>query len=317
VKIRRMWAVGFTMIELMVVVSIIGILMGMLFPVVWSLDRSVRMNGAVSTIGAAVAAARVAVGQGGHFAVDGYREYRGMAVLFTPGGELRLVESVDARRLAMGGGAPPDLIDENNNPLDPEAGAFDDIRNRDYLMLPNGVGVVGIARGAAGTGIAGLKLLTPPIAIRFDGEGKLVSGAAISGVDERLVYYDGNYDGEYDTNVDRTNPYTTSPYNPAVWDSTDDNFDDTTKNPVSVPGRHTGEDRENLPFEEIETVVGVLVFSKAEVVGEGLNLISKVGTGAPVNNMVAGWLLEDNDSDGELDNSQVMFFSRYTGVVVK
>ena len=289
---RRTSRSGFTVPELIVVLSVAIMLLGSLAPALSALRSSTQMQVAINTVSIAVTAARAYATAGteddlgdlaeqypNEYAEFTGFEYSGTAMLFTPAGELRLVQNV---QLARNG---------SNNYLQPLRNGYADVSERDYIKLPRDVGIVGIARNRSS--ITGLLLLTPPFAIRFDPHGGLVAAQPASL--NRTVYYDRDYNGTYTTSVGRTASYSpdawdpNSPaYNPAHWNNT--------------------ENLHELPFDEIETVVGVVIYSKRELRGSGRNHSASVALGNPINESARDWIRE---------NGTILFFSRYSGAVIK
>jgi prepilin-type N-terminal cleavage/methylation domain-containing protein len=295
--------VGFTLIELVVVLAIVGAFLGMLYPAVSKMTASSRLSGAVDTIGVTVPAARAYATRG--IASLGEinptfagASYSGTAVIFTPAGELRIVENDQA------------ALNMLNQPLEPSRNGYADIPDFEYVKLPKGVGVVGISANASGTDP---DFLPPPFAIRFTEEGYLITGTDLGVADERLVHYDGNVDDQYrlsGNGVNRNSPYPSGgTYDVDKWDPESSEYtpsNDTSNN----PGINPVVDKYKLPFEEMETVVGVLVYSKAAFREAGLNW----GTSTPAT--INAWL-GAVDANGKLVNARPLFFSRYSGQVFR
>lgn len=266
---------GFTITELIIVISLAAITLGAVLPGVSAMRHMNQTKAATNAIGTAVTAARAFASSNqadfkdtGDPAYAGFT-YSGVAILFTPAGELRVVENQQNAEVTAGSDNFLESLNRNG---------YRDIPGRDYIRLPRDSGVVGIARNATG-----LLLLTPPFAIRFTEHGSLV--AALSSSD-RLVYYDGDYDNGHGTSARGS-------YDSDDWDP----------NVNSSVGQNQG--RYLLPFEEIETVVGVMVYSKRDLRGAGFN---HDGTGSGINTAARDWILANGES---------IFFSRHTGTLIK
>ncbi len=272
---------GITLPELIVVISVAIALLAATIPSISAVRRAIQDESGTNAITAAVTAARshVATGQANlqdMGSLTGPYEgitYQGVAVLFTPAGELRLVQHFQKAK-----DSDPKLIAPNYN-------GYRDIPDQEYIELPSDVGVVGIARGAS------LFLFTPPFAVRYNSEGNLVAG--ITDANARLVYYDSDRDGEFDVADART-----SGYNPDTFAALGGDVD----------GIYT------LPFDQIETVIGVVTYSKKDLYEAGKNLNSTTSGRFPLNSNAAQWLLDPDGNPATDDgHGQVMFFSRYSG----
>ncbi len=279
---------GFTLLELLVVITVIGVLLGTLAAGTTMMIRSNQTAMAMNTIAAAVTASRAYATADKMDLEDlGDPQYAGVtfsgaAVLFTPAGELRLVEN---DQYAMDGSSPQKLLEPKNQ------NGYADVSGREYLKLPGDAGVVGIARGTLG-----LYLYTPPFAIRFDEHGNLISGQNLGVNFDRLVYYDGNiYNNKYTSSTRPNN------YNPDLWDP---------NSPGYINRWDTTELKYKLPFEKIETVVGVVVYSKRALRDAGLNHDGTGGTDS-LNAAATTWLLDPNAKNG-----RIMFFSRHSGTKI-
>ena len=340
---------GFTLAELMIVVTIFVFLAGLSFPALRALARSTRTTTGINAVTVAGAAAQVYARQTRPpltsvipTATDG--EYSGTALLFTPRGEIRLLfndqfigeqgTSAYLEETAISVGVGPTIY----NGLD----GYKDIPDREPIRVPNSTGVFGIARGNNG-GTPTLVLLSPPFAVRFGTSGQveyedrsdLTAGASTTpyvdtGVSETIdlnfIYVDGDYTGGVDPALTRTNCRTpntgTNDYFPDYWDPSNDNFDaDATWSTLGTS--ETADDREIIPFDCIETVIGVIVYDKLEFreflqdqVAEG-NLTNAdipsrydVGDGSATANVAVDWLLDK-------DNTRAFLFNRHTGALFR
>ena len=285
---RRTSRSGFTVPELIVVLSVAIILLGSLAPALSALRSSTQMQVAINTVSVAVTAARAYTSVNAVNDLDGIDpqfsglKYSGTAILFTPAGELRLVENDQWAKDGSSGGGKY---------LQPNRNGYADVPNRDYIKLPRDVGVVGIARRRPGPN--GLLLLTPPFAIRFDPNGGLIAAQPSS--PQRVVYYDGNYNDQYKVTGKRPDSY-----NPDEWDPNSPGYDSTHWN--------TTANLHELRFEEIEAVVGVVIYSKRELREAGWNHTATGTTGNSINSNASVWIRE---------NGTVLFFSRYSGALIK
>ena len=295
---------AFTLIELLVTVSIIIVLIGVSLPSISAMTRWAKTTSGVNTIHVAVTAARAFARRdlSGQFEdVDdgtiGQQSgvYSGVAMLFTPSNEIRLVQNTP-RALSTGGSLLERMATERNG--------FADLPDRDYIKIDPDVGMVGIVRN----GYQETILFAPPFAVRFDIEGRLVQGQDL----DYHVYYDANYDGEFRTSgtaagsgYERRRWYgqTVIPeaYDPYLWDPRSEKHDSSNFN--------TALDKMELPFEEIETVVGVITFSKPELTQAGFDLTSVTSnTIFELNTSARDWILE---------NGRVLFFNRNSGVLLR
>ena len=286
---------GFTITELIVSLTIAGLMAGITIPAMTSLARNSKQAVAVNSVASTVAAARayairdMADLQSTHIddpEFDGFT-YSGAAAVFTPAREIRLVEN---DQLARNG--------NNTGYLEPKLNGYRDIPNRDYTRLPSGVGVVGLARG--GTPI-GTLLLTPPFAIRFDSTGKLIAAQPTGVSAEHAVRYDGNYNGLYRSTVERDS---IEDYNPDLWDP--DRADAQTTDSPGNNFARLPDGRYTLPYDALEAVVGVVLYSDGDLrAAVSLpNPLSALDASGKLDPQVEAWILE---------NGRVMLFDRYSG----
>ncbi|MEM1444627.1 MAG: prepilin-type N-terminal cleavage/methylation domain-containing protein [Planctomycetota bacterium] len=299
---------AFTLIELIVVISIITLLVVLSFPYIRGMLRSSSEQMAANSISNAVQAARaystryrpfIAPFQGRTSEDDG-DGYSGAAVIVTSANELRVSEN-------------DELAENNGIRLEvPGFGSaifngYKPIGDLDDLLLPRNVAVLGIRRTAANE----IELLPPPFAVAFSRRGELMTqsadlsnassgaGAIARSVrrSDGFVYYDGNGDGNWGLQVTAGDDWD------RVWadrDSFADNagrtlepyrrggeagkveFDDlpndvqnaaSSGNP-DVQSLYTDrgfmEGRWKLPFEKLEPVVGIAVFQPDRVPGRFL-----------------------------------------------
>jgi len=294
---------AFTLLELGMTIFIIALVIAVIFPALGAIKRGAYESSGANGVVAGVIAARAYAPRDriGIFAdIDGngsLGNYSGVAILFTPANELRLIENV------------PHAVDQSNDFLELIGlNGYADIPGRDYIVLPANRGYMGITRidDDSGPGVdSALVLLPPPFAMRFDENGQLSPGG--ENTDANYVYYDGDYDDKWETTNSDDRDVA---YDPTAWDP-DWNMSLT---------KHVNRKLWPLPFDKIETVIGVLVFDKAEVYSrfKGSGMVSS-GQGMPhkivildkdpIQNVgVVAWMLK---------NSQQMFFSRYSGTVMR
>jgi prepilin-type N-terminal cleavage/methylation domain-containing protein len=272
-------ASGFTIIELLVVVSLIALLLGFSVPLVFKIDELSRDRSGINSFGVGVSAARAAAAKT-TADNDGIlnAEYSGAALLVTPQNELRVVRDVQ------------------NSILEPSGfSEYQDVPLMEPIAMPRGMGVVGISRDDASS----VALLAPPFAIRFNRFGQLIASTSSNTNDEErrnLVFYDGNYDGAVST-AGRPGGYDPTPYDPDLSNVT--SHFNTTRNQYT------------LPYEAMESAVGVVVYSKADFEDAGGKLPAQkpsLGCKDGTCDSVAEWMF---------DNGSVLFFSRNTGTIIR
>ncbi len=313
---------AFTLIELLVVIAIMVAGMALITPSINKFIELTTSGTSKNSINVAISAARSYAGRNkSPLIVDGTTvPYAGSAIIFTPSGKLRLVEHNQA---ATSDTSPVKVLSHPTTDLT----GYRNISDRDDIVLPKDTAIFGIARNGSG-----LLLLTPPFAIRFNEDGQLI--AVISPTSDNFVYYDANYDGQYNITAstgsfsdgsDRQNPYgpqayndtssTGGPYNPNKWDFRREEQASVSDSEGYDPAYfNETEQRVELPFEGMETVIGIIVASRKDMNEANLNLIAKLNeTSGDLNTAAKDWLLADSDSDGEPDHATVMFFSRYSG----
>lgn len=294
---------GFSLIEMLVVISIIGILAGITFPIIAALQEGSRTSGAVNTVSVALDTARNFATRSVTAGFDDVNQdgtagdlndgsgYSGAAALFTPGGEIRIVENNPFARFSGAGGSYLELELDNGNGVH---NGYKDVPGRDYIVLPDQVGVAGVRRINAST----LEYIAPPFAMRFDNNGLLVNRAGSGGsgpfAEDGHVYYDSNTDGRIQASgsgFNLSNPFKVANYdNPIAWDWRG--------NPTGLAELVGSPPKRLLPYEQMETVIILTVFDLTEFQNAG------------------GW--GQADIDGWMkDNARYLFFSKATGVVAR
>ena len=305
---------GFSLIELLVVISVIVILFTVALPSLRSLTGSGQASAAVNTFSAAVAAARSYAGLSPPF---DYGEYSGCAIIFDTAGQLRL--TLNAERF------PSDhltlknqfLVDEDGRPLEqPQSSGSNDRESvngyidagREYLNMPRGTMAVGILRGGTGSGTP--KLIHPPFAVRFNQSGNLIASnnldaypssapnpAMLAG---RIVLYDRNNDGAFITRGSAgsafNNPYGGGTYDVNEW------------MPDSPDFVNNIEHRTYMPFEKLQTVAGVVFFSTDDMRDADLELSQGGFEDSFGSGTVGAWIME---------HGVTVFINRYTGSLNK
>ena len=304
---------AFTLIEMLVVIAIIVIMMSISFPFISALSRDTDVATGVNAVALAGTTAQAYSTKGqlvwgspdlmqdppnplyaGNITPDP-GVFSGVAAIFTPANEIRLTKNIAN---AFDNGVPlerkPDVAtpaQPGTEPLSKHLNGFEDLLV-DYITLPGDAGVAGITRVAPPT----LQptdpplLIPPPFTLWFTPNGTLVVGDD----DHEFVYYDASpADGRYNTNSDRAGVI--GGYNPDEWDPQSADYD-----PTNWDGTA---DRYGMPFEKIETVIGVLVYSKREFNNAGLNW-----TGGNTNTELWDWLRE---------NGKLVIFSQQTGLALR
>ena len=331
---------GFTLIEMLVVVSIMAIVLALSFPMIASMKRESSASAGVNTITVAIPSARRYATSGITFPNDldnvtpGDQAgmYSGAAAIFTPSGEIRLVSQKNSA-----GASSTDFISgsrflERHGPswLKDQSGAglpqrelngFTDLAI-DYVLLPSDTGVAGINRVAGGplttaSSTGPPLLLPPPFAVWFNQNGYLVATGwdptttPPRANDYQFVYYDGNQDGDIRLVGRGSTRGSIGSYNPDTYNPDSGDFDP--NNWLAVAEKY------RLPFEKIEAVVGVYVYSRQafqsanDAWAEGVTDTARAAP--PWTDMTA----TDNDARWEWmrANGQVIMFSRQTGAMMR
>ncbi len=281
---------AFSIVELLVVISIIGILVAITFPTINAMRRSGTLAAGTNTISVAADGARLAATRPITFLKDDFApagdrvtgEYSGAAVIITPGDEIRFIENYEEAR--NGAGSYLEVNNQGGVGTPWYYNGFIDMTDRDYITIPFNVGYAGIARPNAATGDG---FIPPPFALRFDAQGRLIPGLTGSG----SVVYDANNNGQFTTSTARTGTYDP------------DNWDWRRNSSMSKGGSSSnieGYDRYELPFERIECVVGVIVFEEQEFRAAG------------------GWGMTQAELKTWFDsNGTPVLFNRYSGTVTR
>jgi len=345
---------GFSLIEMLVVVSIIAIVMALSFPMIGAMRRDSSVSAGINTIAVAGASIRRYATEDISFPGDLLPDnpaipatlgsqgglYSGAAAIFTPAGEIRLTKN-DAGATSLDYSPPVLQLLERHGPRfgDPqgantpsrELNGFEDIPI-DYILLPSDTGVVGINRVSGGNipfadpTTRPPLLLPPPFAIWFDQNGYMVATGWDPNLlpapgqpnDYQFVYYDGEYDN--DINVDDTTPnsdrnsvnnYNPDEYNPNHADFISTHWDD-------------DEEKYKLPFDKLEAVVGVYVYSMEAF--EAAN--DSWEDGITDNTAAPHWVdssgsANDTEADNQArwewlrKNGHMLMFSKQTGTLMR
>lgn len=268
---------GFSLIELLVVISVLTLLMGLVFPLLGALRSSNILGSGVTIVSSAVASARSYIYRGNTKVLPDVRDgsSKGAAAVITANDIFFVVHDPAVRLGSNTSGQFAILTDYLGYTTPAGANA--------PLKLPAGVGVAGLVR--EGTN----RLLAPPFAVRFDENGNLiVSDIAGTSQTERPSYVlvDGDGNGSFPAS-----PAYRNNYDPEAWDESSEDFVTANEN--------------NLPFDMIESVPAVIVFNK-------IDFLEQFPNGWPDGGSVdAGsaqytWITE---------NGRILWFSRHSGVV--
>ncbi|MEM9251596.1 MAG: prepilin-type N-terminal cleavage/methylation domain-containing protein [Planctomycetota bacterium] len=328
---------AFTLIELLVVLSIIIIASAITFPFLGAMTRDLAASNGVNTVQAATMATRAYATRNKSkrpldTTLGTEADYSGTAALFTPDSLIRIVENagsggLDARLLTD---ANHDFLESIYDPI--ILNGFTDVLGREPIQLDPNTGVVGVIRAPDdGThnnvypvrlsGSATTRLIPPPFAVWFSPSGGIVSGIPLLNgtpdeVDRsrnRVLYYDGDHRRDRGLNehvdVERTGPGTwlsSRRQTPGVGSPTYDvdEFDPASGQYDATVAFNTNLNRAVLPFEEIETVVAVIVYDKSDFRGAGFDWPATATTGPEM----AEWLTE---------NGKAVFFSPTSGVAFR
>jgi len=324
---------GFTIIELLVVITIAAVLMALSFPMINAMQRDNSASAGINTVTLAVTVARrYATDPQFRFVnpdinpanniADEQGLYSGVAAVFTPAGEVRLTKNYESAvyrynnlfwYLERSGPRVHDRVtldEQITGQPERELNGFTDI-NLDYILLGSDVGVAGITRDMNLVDFDEPPLLIPPpFAVWFDQSGYLISTGQdpFTGTpnDYQYAYYDGNRDGNYRVDLDRWNtsvtPYNPNEFNPNHGDYIRDNYDD-------IEGKYL------LGIEKLEAVIGVYVFSQEAfdtAVQDGVLESWADGLDNPrdmsANEDYWEWMQE---------NGEMILFSRQTGMIMR
>ena len=260
---------AFSLIEMLVVISIIALLTGISFPVVRSLLRNTGVNTAESQVNNALTAARVfatrsnsfvsarAVGGTLRTSQDNGDGFSGAIVLFAPDNTLRVCENDE------------NAFDPNQGPgwLEffsiPRRNGYTPVPDVEDQRLTGRVTPLGIVR--TGDGPYEIQLIPPPFAMRMSNDGVIAQGDSLNDSTvpwDRVVYVSATGQQQdvplggltiettaYDIGDDRdgfSGPYDITEFGP------DGN--------LLMPDGRT-----QLPFGVVETVSGVLVVDTEQV----------------------------------------------------
>jgi prepilin-type N-terminal cleavage/methylation domain-containing protein len=329
---------GFSLIEMLVVVSIIAVVLALSFPMIGAMRRDSSVSAGVNTIAQAASAIRLYATRNVVFPTDLLIDdprragtigsqgglYSGAAAIFTPAGEIRLTRNyAQARSSDLPGlsassidllervGPTTGLVQGSSGIPVNELNGFTDLLI-DYILLPKDTGVAGINRVSVGPVRAATStnpplLLAPPFAVWFDQSGYMIATGwdSVNNIpnDYQFVYYDGNYDGDYAIGRAGTNRsnmaggYNPDFYNPNDWEFNAANWD-------AVAEKYV------VPFEQIEAVVGVYVYSLEafdNAVQDGI--IPPWASATEADNLLRwNWMKE---------NGQMLMFSKQTGALMR
>lgn len=270
---------GFSLTELLVVISIIVMLIGLTFPILSALQSGSRIEAGLNTVGMAVDVARQWVkpmawtADSNNKIDDEYERYNGTAALFCPTGEVRMVYNYRNAQET-----PGDFLEEQTAPI--TRNGFADVPNIDYVSIPRGVGVVGVLRRGGS-----VEFIAPPFAVAFNEFGNMDFGNELG-----LIYYDSSQDRRYER--------TTRPngYDPQEWEAGSAN---TLQGYESKPIFR-------LPYEGIECVPGVVIFTLEDFYQAGYDFSG--GGVVDLDSDEGQWLRE---------NGKTIFFSPHTGSALR
>jgi len=174
---------GFSLIELLVVISLIGLMMGLAFPFLQNTLQNTAVNSAAGQVNNAMSAARVYATRNKSFvaarrvgptiqtAQDNGDGYSGTIVLFAPDNSLRVMENDQNAYDPSNLGSSAGWLELQVPPLN----GYTPIPDLEDLRLPGRVRVLGITR--TGPGAYAVQLIPPPFAIRFARDGTIGQGS--------------------------------------------------------------------------------------------------------------------------------------------
>ncbi len=337
---------GFSLIEMLVVVSIVAIVLAISFPMIGAMRRDTDASTGINTVSVAIPSARRYATDNRSFTSDldlttptivERGIFSGAAAIFTPAGEVRIARNVgDAKCQDLTSTYGGSQYLEQRGPILArnyqtagqlpllELNGFKDI-DIDYLLLPADTGVAGINRVSGGKrGGRSIDaddpplILPPPFAVWYNQNGILVAtGWDIANGyhnEYQYVYYDGNYDSQYNAldNSPGSFRWTVSGgYNPDEFDPNSGEFD-----------RNNWDDNEGkyvLPFEALEAVVGIFTYSK-----DAFHEANDRWDDGETNTSIAApdWMqTSDNDNKARWEwmvaNGEMIMFSKQTGSLIR
>lgn len=325
---------GFSLIELLVAMSIIALLAGLSFPVLRSVLQNTAVNTAEGQVNNAISAARVYatrykpfvtarnVGGSVRTAQDHGDGYSGALVVFTNDNTLRIFENDE-------NAYDPSQSTEWLELMVPPRNGYTPVPEIEDLRFTGRVVALGLVR--TGPGPFDVQLVPPPFAIRFDRNGTLsqglndsVPGSLLSprtAVDwDRVVYVSPT--GEIETVGSGDNEIVTTRYD--IRDDRDQNKFDAGEHGLEGTSRMP-DGRVQLPFGILETVSGVVLVQPDEVPGE-VNIPASFTSYSGPNPSPTNFsrdridVYDEDESTAILSWAQsngtyarIMLFNRYTG----
>ena len=277
VTLRR--RIGFSLIELLVVISLLALLLTITFPFLNNTLQNTAVSNAQGQVSNALSAARVYATRSVPFvaarqinntlrtADDNGDGYSGAIALFAPDNTIRILQNdqnaYDPSNLSSSGG----WLELSVPPLN----GYAPIPDLEDVSYPSRVQMLGIVR--VGDGPYEVRLVPPPFAIRFSNEGTIAQGQddndprvlfTGSPADwDRLVYVSATGDTDTIGTGQRAIPvteYDVRDFRPTTANTT---FD---IDRFGYRGSERMEDgRVQLPFGVVETVSGVLVLEPERV----------------------------------------------------
>ena len=325
-------AAGFSLIELLVVISMIGILVAVSFPFLSTTLQNNAVNAAQGQVSNALSAARVYATRNEPFVAarkvgntlrtaDGNGDgYSGTIALFAPDNTIRIFKNdqnaYDAALTSSAGWLELQV---------PPLNGYTPIPDLEDVSYPSRVQMLGIVR--TGDGAYDVQLVPPPFAIRFAADGTIGQGTNdfnLDGVNDwdRVVYISPTGDvasvGSGSTAI-QTTVYDVSEDRGSVGSTLDlDRF--------GYRGTERMDDgRVALPIGSVETVSGVLVLEPERVPSE-VTIPASFTTYTGVNPATTGYsrdrfnVYSEDESTALLhwanENgtyARILLFNRYTG----